>query len=245
MKYSMIAIAAAFALGTGAQAASISVQTFTYAAFGNLTKNSIALEDFESPGDLSFTFEGGGTGRNPGANDFGEVTGSIGTSVGSFTGLGGTGNGLQEAFGCRKYLQQHRVAVRSVHERATSCRSDWSINAADTLGIAWSAFLPGGGKFGSLVFALRDATDQGATLTVETDGSTASFSGLVNDNRQLIVIDFGGAVSSAMITMRSSKVNDSFTIDGAALNAVPLPAAALLLLGGLGVMAGLRKRKAA
>lgn len=252
-----LAAAATLALATtgatGAQAASITVQSFSPGAFTGLAKSDTVIEDFETPGALTRTFEGGGTGLGTAPDTYGELAAgtALGSKVGRFTGLGGTGKGntcQNLSIGnatCDNIALQFDSTLNG-QSNIVPAEGKWSINAADTKGIEWTAFLPGGREFTSLFFAIRDATDQGATLTVKIDGQDEEvFSNLGNNNEQLIFVDFGGAVGSALVTMRNSKTNDSFSLDGAAITPVPLPAAGWLMIAGLGGLAALRRRKRA
>lgn len=246
-----LAAAATVGLAGGAHANTITVQAFTPTAFGNLVTSNTVVEDFETPGDLTYNLENGGVGTSP---KFGEiVTGeSIGTSVGAFTraDAGGTGGGstcksLSTDNSCTNIALQFDPDVNG-QGNIVPDNGQWSINAADTKGVKWEAELADGREFSSLFFAIRDAADQGGTtFTVAAHGATKTFSNLDNNNEQLFLVDFGGAVSSATVTMTSSRVNDSFTLDGAAISPVPLPAALWMLIGALGGLGALRRRQAA
>jgi len=206
---------------------------------------------------------------------FGELTsdGYFSAQVGSFTTvLGATGSGSTcRALSvtdstCSDLALQYDPAVNGQGNTApfdvpgSSIFSDsefdapgyWSLNSADTNGISWDVML-GGKEFDSAFFIIRDAADAGQQLldvvaAIEVNGSTQKNiygkSSLSNDNRLLVHIDFGETVTAANIKVTTSR-NDGFTIDGAGISAVPLPAPALLLLTGLGGLAAFRRRKAA
>lgn len=253
IKGALAATAATLAFAGGAQATTITVQAFSPAAFGSLVTSNTVVEDFETPGDLDLTFEGGGSGNGTAPNNFGEIEAgtSIGSSVGTFTTVGGQGSGSTcTALSvtdnvCDNVALQFDPDVNG-QGNIVPDNGQWSVNAADTLGIKWDAKLDSGKKFTDLFFAIRDAADQGGTtFTVEVDGVTKSFQNLDNNNEQLFLVDFGGAVSSATVTMTSSRVNDSFTIDGAAISPVPLPAAGWLMVAGLGGLVAMRRRRKA
>ena len=247
-----LAAAAAVALAGGAHANTITVQAFDSTAFGNLVKSNTVVEDFETPGDLTYKLEGGGVGASPKCGEI--VKGeSIGTSVGAFTraDAGGTGGGntcksLSTDDSCTNIALQFDPDVNGQGNIVPDNNGQWSINAADTKGIKWEAELADGREFSSLFFAIRDAADQGGTtFTVAAHGDTKTFNDLDNNNEKLFLVDFGGAVNSATVSMTSSRVNDSFTLDGAAISPVPLPAALWMLVGALGGLGALRRWRGA
>ncbi|MBE0414340.1 MAG: VPLPA-CTERM sorting domain-containing protein [Yoonia sp.] len=122
----------------------------------------------------------------------------------------------------------------------------WSLNANDTFGILWDVVKgEGGSLFNRVVFGMMDAADTGAMVRVSVGDVFVEFKNLLNANQQLIVINFGELVDMAQIEIRSSRLNDSFSIDGASVGVVPLPAGGLLLLTGFGALALRRRRKAA
>lgn len=246
MLKSTIAATAALFFGTVAQAAVISVNSFSYTEYANRTSANSVIEDFEDRSSLSFDFAGptnGGSGVQSG-----ELAGAIGTAVGVFSSLGGTGTGStclsQDRNGdgvCSTLALQHDPAVNG-QGNVIPADGRWALNSNDTLGILWNATL-GGQGFTQLVFALRDAADAGdRVLTIRTGTDRSVFRRFSNDSRQIVVIDFDMAVHDASVEVRTS-INDGFTIDGAAISPVPLPASVLLLLGGFGALAGVARRK--
>jgi hypothetical protein len=232
---------------SAANATTISVQVFDYTSFGDYTQGAV-IETFENITADASAFEGGGI--NTGSGLTGELVagGSLLTSVGSFTTVGGTGTGSscrRLSVGnntCENIALQYDPDVNG-QGNIVPVDGEWSLNSADTLGIIWNVAL-GGTRFDQVVFALQDAADVGATITISANGVSQVLSGLRNNNRQLFVVNFGTAVSGATIRIANSRVNDGFTMDGAAISPVPLPAGVLLLLTGLGGLALARRRSA-
>jgi hypothetical protein len=244
MKFPSLAVAAILLSSGAAQAASISVSSFSvgnYATqFGLL--GPTVVEDFEG-------FVEGNVNGLP-------------TAVGTFTTLGGTGSGgtvtdADPGFPLGNDGTQLAIRDGNVFGR-TSTTSILSGNASDdkfldsndTLGIKWLVDI--GSMFNRLIFTLTDAADTGATITISTaDATPVFFKSQGNGNRKLIVVDFGGAVSSAHITLANTdangdpKLNDGFSIDDIAVSVVPLPAPALMLIGGLAGLAAFRRKRAA
>lgn len=232
-KFVMTAAAVCLAFAGAAQAATIKVSAFDIDAFDNAVGfDNFVVQDFEEIG------EDRGRGQLPGPLD---------TNVGIFSALDGQGSGSTCAAStgdCKELFLNDSL----VNGQGNMVPDDgiWSLNANDTFGILWEVVKgEGGSLFNRIVFAMMDAADQGAVVTVTAGGDTAVFSDLKNANQQLIVIDFGTLVSTATVNIVSTKLDDSFSIDGASVGVVPLPAGGLLLLTGLGALALRRRRKAA
>jgi hypothetical protein len=245
----------ALGLASTAFASPISVQFFGgsqlddsdsdfYDAFGSMTPGFI-IEDFEDPTSLSGNLEAGGTIAGGGT---GEITAgeSLGSSVGMFTSFGGTGSGstcgsLSADNSCTNIGYQMDPPVNG-QGNTIPFEGLYSVNSADTEGMSWTADT--GSLFNELVFVLRDPGDQGQkTLTIAAAGETYSTTTrLPNEELLLVQVLFGAHQSSATIDITTS-INDAFTIDGAAANVVPLPAAGWMLLAGIGGLAAMRRRQ--
>jgi hypothetical protein len=245
MNFRIMAAAAVVALSAGAvQAASISVTTFSVGDYNTqlgLLGTAVG-ENFE--------------GFTEGNRDNG-----FSTAVGTFSTLGGTGSGgtvTDPDPGFPGVNDGTKLAIRdgNVYGRSSTTalltgnpEDDKFLDSNDTWGIEWLVNV--GSMFDRLIFTLTDATDQKATLTISADGADpVVFSGLGPSNRQLVVIDFGGRVSNATITLANTdskgkpKTNDGLSIDDIAVSVVPLPAPALLLIGGLAGLAAFRRKRA-
>jgi hypothetical protein len=177
--------------------------------------------------------------------------------VGTFSTLGGTGSGgtvTNADFandGSQLAIRDGNVyGRRSTTSALTGDKADdMFLDSNDTYGISWMVSL-GGSLFDSLVLTLTDATDVGAIMRITVGEETYTFSGLGNGAQQIVQIDFDEAIDTASIffgnwnSQGGLRLNDGFSIDDIAVSEVPLPASALLLLGGLAGMASMRRKKA-
>ncbi|MEM9343999.1 MAG: VPLPA-CTERM sorting domain-containing protein [Pseudomonadota bacterium] len=175
----------------------------------------------------------------------GEVGPLLGTGVGTFLSLGGTGSG-GTVVGSGTELAIKNEGDGNLGGRFnTTLGGEQFLDSNDAFGVG-IAFDLGGSLFDTIAFSLTDATDQGATLTIEaTDGTamSTSLSGLGNGNLQLVTIKFDTLVSFAIVTLEDDILNDGFGIDDVYVGTVPLPAAALLMLAGLGAVGALRMKR--
>jgi hypothetical protein len=238
MKQSILAVGITLAAlaGVNAYAASITVSNFDISSFNTLTANGI-VENFES--------------YTTGNWDSGTVT-----NVGKFRAAGGTGSG-STCTNLGGNCQQLYLSATTINGQGNLFPLDGSkaLQANDTLGIIWDVSNKNGKVFDRILFGINDATDNGATLTIEaswTVGNTLTsisktLSGLPNNNKQMVEIDLGGLFSGAQVKLVNNKINDSFTLDAAStVSTVPVPAALPLFisaLAGLG-FAGFRRRNA-
>lgn len=215
--------------GLAASAATmINVQTFSTAAYDAYVANRdvLASEDFEG-------FDAEVEGNLP-VTGVGSFT-QLGTNVGS----GGSVVGSGEELAVRDGLGNISGFGRT---NTTVGGKNW-LDSNDTDGIVWNATI-GGGLFDEVAFALSDAADLGATLSVIANGDTlTTLIGQGNGTVNWVVVSFMDSVGSANITLSNNMTNDGFGIDDATIASVPLPAGILLLgtaLGGLGIA---RRRK--
>lgn len=216
-----------------ALAATVSVSDFTKDAYNTaLGGGSYVVENFESFGE-------------------GNVDNGFSTAVGSFYSLGGTGSG-----GTVKHADfdnnGSKLAIRdgNVYGRMSTTMilsgdksDDMFLDSNDTIGIFWNVST--GSLFDKIVLTLTDAADVGATMRIGgTDVTEVALNRLSNGAKKIIEISFGEARESASIFFFNTKMNDGFSLDDVAVSEVPLPASALLLLGGLGGLSLMRRKKA-
>ncbi|MEM7718373.1 MAG: VPLPA-CTERM sorting domain-containing protein [Pseudomonadota bacterium] len=231
--------AALVALSTPAFAATVSVTSFSKssyeAAVGSITQS--VIQDFEG-------------------SDIGNVDDGFSTNVGTFASLGGTGSGgtVSDApfsnngnkLALRKGDVFGRVSTTSALTGVAS--DDMFLDSNDTFGIVWNVKLVGSKMFDRLVFTITDAAEFGNALHITTIFGTTIIDSAGGSIKRLVDIDLGQEVSSAVITLGhfsgdAPVKNDGFSIDDIAVSEVPLPASALFLLGGLGGLALMRRRK--
>lgn len=232
-KILMTAAAACVAFAGAASAASISISAFDIGSFNSATNYSgFVVEDFENIGLPA-----------------GQLAGPLDTNtVGTFSALSGQGSGSTCAASGGDCTQLFlNDGEDNGQDNSVPLGGQWSLNANDTYGVSWAVEKEqGGSMFNRIVFALMDAADIGNTVVrVSVGNDFAELSGLQNAEQKLIVIDFGSLVDTALVEIASSRVDDSFSIDGASVGVVPLPAGGLLLLTGLGAFGVYRRRKQA
>lgn len=182
----------------------------------------------------------------------------IETAVGNFTRTSGTGSGGTvtrpdpDLDGTQLAVRNGNVFGRS--DTTAELFPDLGVtngqflDSNDVVDMSWNVDL-GGSLFDSLIFVMTDATDVGSTLRIFAGDDRFEFviggRELGDSERRIVKIDFGAAVSSAVIDFENSKRNDGLSIDDIAVNVVPLPAGIFLLGAGLAGLGLMRRRQRA
>ena len=234
----LLASAVFLALAVPATAATVSVSGFSKSDYGTATgsMSNAVTQDFEGYGE-------------------GNVNNGFSTNVGTFSSLGGKGSGgtvSNAGFandGTKLALRDGNVygRVSTTRDLTGNSADDMFLDSNDTQGIVWDVMLGAGRMFDRIVFTLTDAAEFGNSMKIATAYGEAVYSNSGNGEKRLVEIYFGKAVGSAKITLghfkgSNPRTNDGFSIDDIAVNEVPLPASALLLLGGLGGLMAMRRR---
>jgi hypothetical protein len=229
--------AAAVVAASSANALSITqVDDATFAAY--LAGADVTTEDFESYS----------VGEVPQGQSFATSVGDFSTLGG--VGTGGTVTGTPGNTGTNLYLRIGNLPAPTVFGRYnTTPGGEKFLDSNDTLGFLWNVSL-GNTSFESIAFALTDGADVGATVTISTPGAQSVSFAPSSSNasaRRNYVVNFGGAVTSATVSIAASRLNDGMGVDDVSvqMTPVPLPATALLVVTGIGALGALRRRCAA
>lgn len=241
---SAFAVAAVLFAPIAASATTINVSIFDASAYGGLLSSGTFVgEDFEALGI---------------ANGAGEVGPTLSTAVGTFSSVGGTGTGGTVTGQAGNTGTQLALRTGDVFGRTNQVPTNgrWYLDSNDTFGMVWNVAV--GAAFDTVAFALSDASDQGGYLRIVADGVTREVrtgAALANSNDRLVVISFDTAVTAATVSLvnytafggGTMRANDGFSVDGmqVRLSPVPLPAAGLLLIAGLGALGVMRSRRTA
>lgn len=184
------------------------------------------------------------------------ANGTINTNVGQFTGIAPsiTNGGSQVA-------PKDRVVVRTNTPdpfgrfNVTPDGKNW-LDSNDMYGIKWEvpgmAALP---MITRIAFLLTDVDDVGdiafqllarnlGDYEFQAESLKLDGTDLPNGTLHLVTMLFSDPVKDLRIKMLNGK-GDGFGVDGVRMAVVPLPAAGLLLLGALGGLAAMRRRKKA
>jgi hypothetical protein len=184
------------------------------------------------------------------------ASGTISTGVGSFTGYGSAiSNGGSQVAPKAQIVVRNSTPNPYGRFNVTSGGTNW-LDSNDRAGIQWD--LPGLADvpmIKRIAFLLTDVDDVGSfdfilkAIDTGADDLADAYiqlnnKGLSNGTLHLVTMLFSDPVKDLRIVMKNG-VGDGFGVDGVRMSVVPLPASALLLLGALGGLAAVRRRKKA
>ena len=262
----LVAALALAPMGASAAVVDITIQNFGTGSAVDTANATAALDAFMGSSPITGTedFEGftactggnvGGCASAPvGSSDLG-TTPIQSSSVGNFYGIAPS-----DQPGGSALNPKDEIIVRSDNPNNTFSRYDvvggtnW-LDSNDLNGIRWE--IPGAANLSKILkiaFFLTDVDDVGNVdfkiTAVGEDVTVENIFGAhggVDGSLDLVTMQFDGPIDLTNIQMTTG-AGDGFGIDGIQVASVPLPASALLLLGGLGGLGGLsvlRRRKRA
>ena len=254
-----IAVAFSTMLPVAALAAPITI-TYQGGSVGDsITNFQDELDKLEAFA-LTEDFEGFGVGQvaaQNGGYGYDLNTRTLSTKVGTFESKGGEGGGsiaepekdVSRIEDTDNGGRENTSSETFTSEGIASGTHEKYLESNDVPEMAWTASdVDGGRHFDRLLFTLTDAADNNATLTVTDDnGNEKSVNGLGNNNILTFLVSFADLQSSATVTISNSGSNvsnDGWGVDSATVGAVPLPAAAWLLLGVSGALVAAKRRSA-
>jgi hypothetical protein len=239
-------------LPTLAPAATVTIKMQTYAD----TASALAARDsFIGSGPvIGEDFEGfvACTGSNTATC----ANSTVNTAVGQFKGIGPSQtNGLSQVNPKNSIVVRTSAPTPYGRFNVTTGGKNW-LDSNDLKGIQWDvpglAAVP---MIRKISFLLTDVDDVGTfdfilkaidTGANDLDDLTLALTndGLKNGTLHLVTMLFSDPVKDLRIVMKNG-TGDGFGIDGVRMSVVPLPASALLLLGAIGGLAALRRRRKA
>jgi hypothetical protein len=238
-------LAVALAVGTAASAATVQIQEF---AQNNVVGAQAAHAGFVGAASV----QGYKTETFASHQAWNGVTGTTnpaGTKVGSFSSLGGIGTGQSAINGGAGLEVRNDNPFRWGRHSILNPGGNW-LDSNDTYGMRWQ--VGGLSQFNALSFFMTDVADVGGKFSLKV-GDTV-FSDLIgatgrlaNGTIHFVTIFLPTAIDSLVVELRHDRLNDGFGIDGvtvAQVAPVPLPPAAALLIGGLVILVGLRRKAA-
>ena len=252
--YRTAAVAAIASLPFSASALGISVTEIT-------TSVTTAQTDFQKQLDklVYFTIEDFET-KTVGQDEFSDK--AIVTHVGTMTFSGAAGAGGAATFdksfgriaGAPAFGRQNTSTATFGGNGITAGAHSQYLESNDVQTMTWTAEDKSEGRqFDRLLFSITDAADSGAKFRISDGTGTSSFEYelgvFAGENGEIrnFVVSFADLQTSATVeftNMTGAIANDGVGFDNMVVGAVPLPAAAWLLLGVSGALVAAKRRSA-